>query len=413
MSVTTLLVVVLIVLTLLLLIGGWSVLIANRLNRLHVRTDAGWAALEAALGRRAVVTRAVAAVGPVAAVAESPRGAALDARPPCMSPVDPATPDGTPPDAESSPTAWSAAEPSRVSSLDGEPSRVSSFDAESSRVSSFDAESSRVSPLDAERLRAAALDAELTPRAGRENSENLLGRMLGELDRSRLPVPLAAELTEAEERVMLARRVYNDAVRDTLALRARRPVRWLRLAGGAPPPEYFEIVERASEPEPASPVIYRPSARVLLLDDADRLLLFESSDPGRPQETFWCTAGGGVEAGEELRAAAVREVTEETGLVLVESDLVGPVWLRRAVFGFDGEVFDSEEWFFVARIEPGTAGVDVSGFTDLERRTVRGHRWWTAAELRETEATVYPVQLAEFLPEVLAGRWDGRVRTIR
>ncbi|ASO19666.1 8-oxo-dGTP pyrophosphatase MutT (NUDIX family) [Actinoalloteichus hoggarensis] len=371
MSLTTLLVVVLILLTLLLLVGGWSVLIANRLNRLHVRTDAGWAALESALARRAVVTRAVAAVGPVAAVAEPPRGPAPADRPPGASGADPGQRD----------------------------------------VSAPGAEPPRVSPLDAERLRAAALDAELTPRPGREHSENLLGRMLGELDRSRLPVPLAAELTEAEERVMLARRVYNDAVRDTLALRSRRPVRWLRLAGGAPPPTYFEIVERAGEPEPATPVIYRPSARVLLLDAADRLLLFESLDPGRPQETFWCTAGGGVESGEELRAAAIREVAEETGLALAESDLVGPVWLRRAVFGFDGQVFDSEEWFFVARTD--AEDVDVSGFTDLERRTVRGHRWWTAAELRETEATVYPVQLAEFLPDVIVGRWDGRVRGIR
>src|SRR5690606_32940002 len=33
---------------------------ANRLDRLHIRTDAAWAALDAALARRAVVARAVA-----------------------------------------------------------------------------------------------------------------------------------------------------------------------------------------------------------------------------------------------------------------------------------------------------------------------------------------------------------------
>jgi hypothetical protein len=42
---------------------------------------------------------------------------------------------------------------------------------------------------------------------------------------------------------MIARRVYNDAVRDTLALRSRRMVRWLRLAGTAALPQYFEIAE--------------------------------------------------------------------------------------------------------------------------------------------------------------------------
>jgi hypothetical protein len=54
-----------------------------------------------------------------------------------------------------------------------------------------------------------------------------------------------AELTEAESRVLLARRFHNDAVRDTLALRERRPVRWLRLGGHAPLPTYFEIAETA------------------------------------------------------------------------------------------------------------------------------------------------------------------------
>ncbi|MFC4083633.1 NUDIX hydrolase, partial [Amycolatopsis samaneae] len=40
-------------------LGGLFLLAtANRLDRLHVRTDAGWAALDAALARRAVVARA-------------------------------------------------------------------------------------------------------------------------------------------------------------------------------------------------------------------------------------------------------------------------------------------------------------------------------------------------------------------
>ena len=46
-----------------------------------------------------------------------------------------------------------------------------------------------------------------------------------------VPVALVAELADAEARVLLARRFHNDAVRDTLALRERRPVRWLRRKG--------------------------------------------------------------------------------------------------------------------------------------------------------------------------------------
>ncbi|MGU3652553.1 exopolyphosphatase, partial [Mycolicibacterium sp. A43C] len=44
----------------LLLTGSWAYLTANRLDRLHVRYDMSWQALDAALARRAVVARAVA-----------------------------------------------------------------------------------------------------------------------------------------------------------------------------------------------------------------------------------------------------------------------------------------------------------------------------------------------------------------
>ena len=42
------------------LVGAWAYQTANRLNRLHVRYDLSWQALDAALARRAVVARAVA-----------------------------------------------------------------------------------------------------------------------------------------------------------------------------------------------------------------------------------------------------------------------------------------------------------------------------------------------------------------
>ena len=58
---TTVVVVVLIVLLLFAALRLW--ITANRLDRLHVRTEAAWSALEGALARRIVATRAVAAAG--------------------------------------------------------------------------------------------------------------------------------------------------------------------------------------------------------------------------------------------------------------------------------------------------------------------------------------------------------------
>jgi hypothetical protein len=52
---------------------------------------------------------------------------------------------------------------------------------------------------------------------------------------------LLAEVEGAAHRVFLARKFYNDAVAATRAARRRWLARMLRLAGGAPLPEFFEI----------------------------------------------------------------------------------------------------------------------------------------------------------------------------
>src|SRR5215472_3059184 len=52
---------------------------------------------------------------------------------------------------------------------------------------------------------------------------------------------LLAELEAAAHQVFLARKFYNDAVAATRSARRKWLVRLLRLAGGAPMPEFFEI----------------------------------------------------------------------------------------------------------------------------------------------------------------------------
>ncbi|PXY29530.1 NUDIX hydrolase [Prauserella flavalba] len=326
------LVVLLAVLAALVVAGGlFLVATANRLDRLHVRMDAGWAALDAALARRAVVARTVAAS------------------------VLPAGQAGM--------------------------------------------------------LRATAEGAESAPRPERELAENELTRQLADVDRSVLPAPLADELSDAEHRVVIARRVYNDAVRDTLALRRRRKVRYFKLAGKAKQPEYFEIAEPELDTAAALPTP-RTSARVLLVDAGGRVLLFNGRDPGEDGSSFWFTVGGGVEDGEDLRSAAVRELKEETGLDTAAERLVGPVWRRRVEFSFDGRRYDGTEWFFLAEVD-GDLAVDTSGFNEVEVATIDEHRWWSADELRETGEVVYPEQLGELLPSLLDAGWDGRLRSVR
>lgn len=108
---------------------------------------------------------------------------------------------------------------------------------------------------DADALAAAAATARVVGAPDREEVENNLSRALrgvltalpppGDADADGDRQRLLAELEAASTRVVLARRFHNDAVRDTRSLRSRRVARWLRLAGHAPIPAYFEIDDTA------------------------------------------------------------------------------------------------------------------------------------------------------------------------
>ncbi|WP_409330623.1 hypothetical protein [Trujillonella humicola] len=104
-------------------------------------------------------------------------------------------------------------------------------------------------PERAGRLARAADGARLPWTPDREQAENLLGRELRGLVQE-LPATekaLAADLAGTAQRVALARRFYNDAVRDTRELRGRRFPRLLRLHARRPLPRYFDIDDSYGE----------------------------------------------------------------------------------------------------------------------------------------------------------------------
>lgn len=91
----------------------------------------------------------------------------------------------------------------------------------------------------------------------RHGAENAVGHALVELAAKGtvLREDASAELREAATRVLIARRFYNDAVRDTRTLRARRMPRLLHLAGRRAMPQYFDIDDTLPVPPSASIVI--------------------------------------------------------------------------------------------------------------------------------------------------------------
>jgi hypothetical protein len=98
----------------------------------------------------------------------------------------------------------------------------------------------------AQYLAAFAADARAPMDGDRELAENLLGRELRDLPEALagIPTALRTDLAGTGTRVGLARRFYNDAVRDTAALRHRRLSRLLRLHRSRPLPRYFDIDDR-------------------------------------------------------------------------------------------------------------------------------------------------------------------------
>ncbi len=131
-----------------------------------------------------------------------------------------------------------------------------------------------------------------------------------------------------------------------------------------------------------------------------RTLLFRGIDPTDDSRgSWWFTPGGGVEEGEDLQQAAIREIHEETGLRV---DAFGPVILRRqTVFDFSGEAYDSHETTFLLELEE-PLDVSTVQHSELEQAAILEHRWLAPTEIRALTDPYYPDCLADLLERIVA-----------
>jgi len=136
---------------------------------------------------------------------------------------------------------------------------------------------------------------------------------------------------------------------------------------------------------------------------ADRaVLLLQVCDPVEPVlGAWWELPGGGLEAGEDERDAVVREVAEETGLVIGRAD-VGPIaWTRFATFRWLGvRRWQRETVHRVVLADSARAlALDPTPEVPGSLLAVAWHPLTALGQLR-----TYPSRLAAYAPEVLAGR---------
>jgi 8-oxo-dGTP pyrophosphatase MutT (NUDIX family) len=144
-----------------------------------------------------------------------------------------------------------------------------------------------------------------------------------------------------------------------------------------------------------SELIARRAARVLVVDAAGRLLMLRGCDPARPAHRYWMTVGGGLEPGESVTDAAVRELAEETGLRLEPGAFGEPVWHDVTEFPFDGRWYRQEQVYYLVRVESWE--VDRSGLNEIERATVDEFRWWAPGDFAGAEEPYYPRELPDLL----------------
>ena len=157
--------------------------------------------------------------------------------------------------------------------------------------------------------------------------------------------------------------------------------------------------------------IRRPTARVLLFDTDDRLLLFLTRWHRLvDREPRWLSPGGGIEPGESEEQAARRELLEETGLVAESlGEPVGRTEIR--VSRVNGDVGIVPATYFAFRtdsFEPSNAG-----WTVEEHDDVLDFRWWTLDELEADAAPIQPdgfLALARSALTMLPARAGGLAR---
>jgi ADP-ribose pyrophosphatase YjhB (NUDIX family) len=137
-----------------------------------------------------------------------------------------------------------------------------------------------------------------------------------------------------------------------------------------------------------------PSVTAAVRDDAGRILLIHKID-----NDFWALPGGAMEVGESVADAAIREVQEETGVLVELTGLVGIYTDPGHVMAYDnGEVRQEFSVCFHAR--------PISGEPREDGTETKAAKWVDPADV--SGLSVHP-SMRRRIDDAIAGRLEPQI----
>jgi 8-oxo-dGTP pyrophosphatase MutT (NUDIX family) len=158
------------------------------------------------------------------------------------------------------------------------------------------------------------------------------------------------------------------------------------------------------DPASSLPLIERDVARAVVLDRDDRVLLLQVGELGNPEfGTAWELPGGGIEPGESHMQALIRELHEETGIIVAADQIQPPSWRRTVLYDYRGSRRLQRETISAVRL-PGPAPEIQSLLRDaFEQSDLFDARWWSQEEILGSHEWFYPFSLPKLLKPFLSG----------
>lgn len=155
---------------------------------------------------------------------------------------------------------------------------------------------------------------------------------------------------------------------------------------------------------PDLPIVERDVVRVVLRDRQDRILLFHTHElTALELGTWWELPGGGIEEDETYLETTLRELREETGIIVAREQVGAPTWRRLASFRHRNVRHLQNEVVVEVRLDGPGPDISDSERLDHEKEDYFDFRWWPIADVVASKDAFYPRSLPALLTRFLSG----------